>query len=147
MEEKKQEEMVYIGVYPFKEGLEYSKIQGLKVLEEASEFYEAFIDYYKYILYVENTEDEIDEKESEIIQAGMARNFINEAADALQAIINLVYVVSGENIDNTQAGLILGMNTVNEKNVARGYYGEIKEESEEESEEKDEGESEDETGA
>ena len=133
-------EPIYIGVYPFEEGIELDKCQGHKVLEEAAELYTAYIDFCKCSAYEKEFKEnqEVSDEEYENIVNALADRLLAEAADVIQSAVNLIYVTSGKDFEATQKAFISAFNYINNKNTMRGYFGEIEEEK---SEEENDGES------
>jgi len=121
--------MLSIDVKPF-DGLLATKEQGVKVLEEASEFREAFDSLAKAYQQYESEEHTTEEERewAEII-GQLIRNFVFEGCDALQAVVNLFMSVFN---DEEAVGNYIkeGMAAITAKNAERGWYKE--EETEEE---------------
>jgi len=116
------ENAVTIHVYPFQE-VEASKEQGTKILEEASECREA----YDVLAKMSQEQAAGNEDITDEILQGQFYRFLDECYDVFQVVINTMSSIMGSKED-VQAACEGCMYNIINKNIARGYYGEITEE-------------------
>jgi len=116
------ENAVTIHVYPFP-NVEASKEQGTKILEEASECREA------YDVLAKMSQEQVNGN-TDITDDMLQRQFymfLDECYDVMQVVINTMLSIMG-NKDEVQAACNGCMYNIINKNIARGYYGEVTDE-------------------
>ena len=104
------------------ENLTANKFQAVKVLEEAAEMYAAFSAMQAIIIAIS---DKVDKGEMDEEAAGKLFNmyvgkFVEESCDVIQATVDTVYSVLGEDTEENIKG---AMQYIEKKNRERGYYG------------------------